>query len=243
MPEDADKTWEGGSWAVCQWHLHASTSQLWQEVWRSANKRCSAATHKHIFCQMYFFSYDYLPPTSEARTANSHPEMSHRASWGMNETATSAAIWIYPTPLCFIRQAKWQKSLPFRTYGLCHSPYWPFRKQEQESIDLFKCLWHTRERWTNCGSPSNIEKQTKKTKELFASKLIHGKCDKSATNVTCFVGVTKVCVGKKKQLKHFKQGPPDPHPRKKHHLWKTITLKQPGLLDLCEASSLSLNLP
>ena len=32
------------------------------------------------------------------------------------------------------------------------------------------------------------------------------KRDESATNVACFVGVTKVCVGKKKQLKHFKQG-------------------------------------
>lgn len=52
-----------------------------------------------------------------------------------------------------------------------------------------------------------LKNRQKKTKESrFSSKLIHEKCDESATSVTCFVGATEVCVGKKKQLKHFKQG-------------------------------------
>lgn len=181
MPKAADKTWEGGSWAVCQWHLHASMRQLWQEVWQSANKRC-AAIREHIFAKC--ISQACLPPNQQ--TITRQRRQIHIQGWA----TAQAEEWMKQL---FQLEGKGPKSLPSKTHG-------PFTNQKQESIDLFNCIWRTQARWTNCVSPSKWG-----TIFLKAFSICNTNCfnpetwDKRVTNVTYFSSVTKVCVSNNKQ--------------------------------------------
>lgn len=61
-----------------------------------------------------------------------------------------------------LSETKGPKSLPSRSHGLCHSPYWPFTNQKHESIGLFNCIWRTRDTWTNCVSLSEYREMGEK---------------------------------------------------------------------------------